>query len=108
MPTFGDWDMLPQLHAFMLEALRWRPPAPLGMFLLELERHMSLIYACIQGFPHRAMKDIIWVCTLVLLPDLLAAVLMIIMLQRGQCIPAGATVIGSHWYVLHVVQCTHL
>lgn len=51
--------MLPQLHAFMLEALRWRPPAPLG-------------------FPHRAIKDIIW---------------------RGQYIPAGATVIGCHWAI---------
>ena len=29
-PTFADWDMLPHLHAFMLEALRWRPVAPLG------------------------------------------------------------------------------
>jgi len=59
VPTFGDWDMLPQLHAFMLEALRWRPVTPIG-------------------FAHRAMKDIIW---------------------KGQCIPAGATVIGCHWAI---------
>ncbi|KAF8448802.1 cytochrome P450 [Boletus edulis BED1] len=58
-PTFEDWDMLPQLHAFMLEALRWRPVAPLG-------------------FAHRATKDIIW---------------------SGQCIPAGATVVGCHWAI---------
>ncbi|KAF9225701.1 cytochrome P450 [Gyrodon lividus] len=30
------------------------------------------------GFPHRATKDIIW---------------------RGQCIPAGATVLGCHWAI---------
>ncbi|KAG9313182.1 cytochrome P450 [Chiua virens] len=59
VPTFEDWDMLPQLQAFVLEALRWRPVTP-------------------QGFAHRATKDIIW---------------------KGQCIPAGATVIGSHWAI---------
>ncbi|KAF8555883.1 cytochrome P450 [Imleria badia] len=59
VPTFGDRDMLPQLHAFILEALRWRPLAPIGI-------------------AHRAMKDIIW---------------------GGQCIPAGATVIGCHWAI---------
>ena len=37
VPTFGDWDMLPQLHAFMLEALRWRPVAPVGMCLSRIE-----------------------------------------------------------------------
>jgi len=50
---------LPQLHAFVSEAMRWRPPTPLG-------------------FAHRAMKDIVW---------------------RGQCIPAGATVMGCHWAI---------
>ncbi|EGN92985.1 hypothetical protein SERLA73DRAFT_190373 [Serpula lacrymans var. lacrymans S7.3] len=40
-PTFSDQDMLPQLHAFTLEALRWRPVTPIG-------------------FAHRATKDIIW------------------------------------------------
>lgn len=29
--SFGDLDMLPQLQAFILEALRWRPVTPLGM-----------------------------------------------------------------------------
>jgi cytochrome P450 len=40
-PTFEDMDMLPQLQAFLLEAIRWRPIAVLG-------------------FAHRATKDIIW------------------------------------------------
>ncbi|KAF9233850.1 cytochrome P450 [Melanogaster broomeanus] len=58
-PTFEDSSTLPQLHAFILEAHRWRPVAPLGL-------------------AHRATRDIIW---------------------RGQCIPAGATVYGSHWAI---------
>ncbi|KIJ11532.1 hypothetical protein PAXINDRAFT_84362 [Paxillus involutus ATCC 200175] len=41
VPTFEDWDQLPQLHAFISEALRWRPIIPLG-------------------FAHRATKDIVW------------------------------------------------
>ncbi|KAG2035975.1 cytochrome P450 [Suillus americanus] len=42
MPTFNDSSSLPQLHAFLLEALRWRPIVRIG-------------------FPHRATKDILWV-----------------------------------------------
>ncbi|KAF9223307.1 cytochrome P450 [Gyrodon lividus] len=40
-PTFEDWSQLPQLHAFVSEALRWRPIVSIG-------------------FSHRATKDIIW------------------------------------------------
>ncbi|KAG1740507.1 cytochrome P450 [Suillus paluster] len=40
-PIFGDSSSLPQLHAFLLEAFRWRPVIRIG-------------------FPHRATKDIIW------------------------------------------------
>ncbi|KAG2068658.1 cytochrome P450 [Suillus decipiens] len=40
-PTFQDSSSLPQLHAFLLEALRWRPIVRIG-------------------FPHRATKDIFW------------------------------------------------
>ncbi|KAG1768299.1 cytochrome P450 [Suillus occidentalis] len=39
-PTFSDSSSLPQLHAFLLEALRWRPIVRIG-------------------FPHRAIKDIV-------------------------------------------------
>ncbi|KAG1819871.1 cytochrome P450 [Suillus subaureus] len=41
VPTFNDSSSLPQLHAFLLEALRWRPIVRIG-------------------FPHRATKDIFW------------------------------------------------
>ncbi|KAG2076145.1 cytochrome P450 [Suillus decipiens] len=41
VPTFQDSSSLPQLHAFLLEALRWRPIVPIG-------------------FPHRATEDIFW------------------------------------------------
>ncbi|KAG1797149.1 cytochrome P450 [Suillus variegatus] len=40
-PTFNDSSSLPQLHAFLLETLRWRPIVRIG-------------------FPHRATKDILW------------------------------------------------
>ncbi|KAF9235334.1 cytochrome P450 [Melanogaster broomeanus] len=41
LPTFEDSDELPQLHAFISEALRWRPVTP-------------------TGISHRATEDIIW------------------------------------------------
>ncbi|KAG1840973.1 cytochrome P450 [Suillus tomentosus] len=41
LPTFADQEMLPQVTAFMLESLRWRP-------------------ITLGGFAHRATKDIIW------------------------------------------------
>ncbi|KAF9231633.1 cytochrome P450 [Melanogaster broomeanus] len=40
-PSFENWCTLTKLHAFSLEALRWRPVNPLGV-------------------PHRAAKDVIW------------------------------------------------
>ncbi|KAF9241889.1 cytochrome P450 [Melanogaster broomeanus] len=40
-PTFMDSNELPQLHAFISEALRWRPVMPIG-------------------FVHRATKEIVW------------------------------------------------
>ncbi|OBZ68871.1 O-methylsterigmatocystin oxidoreductase [Grifola frondosa] len=40
-PTFADQDMLPEVTAYALEVLRWRPVAA-------------------QGFAHKATKDIIW------------------------------------------------
>ncbi|KAG2099581.1 cytochrome P450 [Suillus discolor] len=41
LPTFADQEMLPQVTAFILESLRWRP-------------------VTLGGFAHRATKDIIW------------------------------------------------
>ncbi|KAJ8588373.1 cytochrome P450 [Rhizopogon salebrosus TDB-379] len=41
LPTFGDQEILPQVTAFILESMRWRPVA-------------------VGGVPHRANKDIIW------------------------------------------------
>ncbi|KAG1812011.1 cytochrome P450 [Suillus variegatus] len=41
LPTFSDQEMLPQVTAFILESLRWRPVS-------------------IGGFAHRATKDMIW------------------------------------------------
>jgi len=41
VPNWQDFESLPQVHAFVSEALRWRPVAPIG-------------------FAHRATQDIIW------------------------------------------------
>ncbi|KAI0308523.1 cytochrome P450, partial [Amylostereum chailletii] len=41
LPTFADWDALPQAHAFFLEVFRWRP-------------------ATVSGMQHRAIEDIIY------------------------------------------------
>lgn len=41
-PTFDDYSSLPQIEAFMLECLRWRPVTTLG-------------------FAHRASTDIVYV-----------------------------------------------
>ncbi|KIJ67571.1 hypothetical protein HYDPIDRAFT_174012 [Hydnomerulius pinastri MD-312] len=41
VPTFDDYESLPVTRAFMLESMRWRPLAPMGL-------------------PHRATQDIIW------------------------------------------------
>ncbi|KAG2072928.1 cytochrome P450 [Suillus decipiens] len=59
LPMFDDKEMLPQVTAFILESMRWRPVS-------------------FAGFPHRATKDIVW---------------------NNYLIPAGATVIGSHWAI---------
>ncbi|KAG2072919.1 hypothetical protein BDR04DRAFT_1141430 [Suillus decipiens] len=40
LPTFEDQEMLPQVTAFILESMRWRPVS--------------------FGFAHRATKDIVW------------------------------------------------
>ncbi|KAG1854460.1 cytochrome P450 [Suillus subalutaceus] len=41
LPTFDDQEVLPQVTAFMLESMRWRPVS-------------------LGGFAHRATKDIVW------------------------------------------------
>ncbi|KAG0697790.1 cytochrome P450 [Suillus ampliporus] len=71
LPTFGDQEMLPQVTAFMLESLRWRPVSVGGTF-------DAAIINLVLGFAHRATKDIIW---------------------KNYLIPAGATVVGNHWAI---------
>jgi len=58
-PSISDEELLPTVTAFMLECARWRPIS-------------------INGFPHRATRDIYW---------------------HDYCIPKGSTVIGSHWCI---------
>ena len=74
-PTFSDRDSLPQTMAFVHETFRWRPVTA-------------------GGFPHRATRDIIWVClpfvNLLKLTD---------RHQNGYIIPSGSIVIGNVWSV---------
>ncbi|KAG0700990.1 cytochrome P450 [Suillus ampliporus] len=68
-PTFADQESLPGMHAFIFEALRWRPIA-------------SNVYNIhIAGVPHRTSKDVIWAS------------------NENYCIPAGTTVFGNHWAI---------
>lgn len=41
-PSYSDWDLVPQVHAFYLEAARWRPGVA-------------------GGFQHSTTKGILWV-----------------------------------------------
>ncbi|KAG2368400.1 cytochrome P450, partial [Suillus spraguei] len=68
-PTFQDSNSFTQLHAFLLEALRWRP-------IVLNSAYSCMMLTCSSGFPHRATKDIFW---------------------QGFCIPEGAIVYGCHW-----------
>jgi hypothetical protein len=70
--------MLPQVAAFILEYLRWRPVNISGtLWVLPLCAKVEVdSFRGQPGVPHRAMKDIVW---------------------RNYVIPEGATVIGSHW-----------
>lgn len=47
------------MQAFILEALRWRPVNPIGKSIMYIQDHLV---DGIPGLPHRATKDIIWVC----------------------------------------------
>lgn len=35
VPTWEDSESLPQVHAYVLETLRWRPVTPIGERLVE-------------------------------------------------------------------------
>ena len=39
VPTWEDYESLPQVHAFVLETLRWRPVVPMGGCFSEYEDH---------------------------------------------------------------------
>lgn len=67
--------MLPQVIAFTLESLRWRP-VNVGMLASLTDLHHGRLMKSQQGIAHRATKDVIW---------------------QNYVIPEGATVIGNHW-----------
>ncbi|KAF8549342.1 cytochrome P450 [Imleria badia] len=48
-PTWEDSESLPQVHAYVLETLRWRPVTPTGALTVLA-----------TGVPHRATQDIVW------------------------------------------------
>lgn len=79
VPSISDQEMLPQVTAFMLESLRWRPVSIGGARHLLTRRPCGEHLMHAAGFAHRATTDIVW---------------------ENYLIPKGATVIGNHWYVL--------
>ena len=38
VPSWEDYESLPQVHAFVLEALRWRPVLPIGEWFFRQGR----------------------------------------------------------------------
>ena len=38
VPTWDDYESLPQVHAFVLETLRWRPVGRIGEGFSEIGR----------------------------------------------------------------------
>lgn len=95
-PTFADWASLVELQAFILEALRWRPVNPFGLYLPScLLVHTNVKHTCCDhrctssGFQRRLLGRFFrWSGDSIVLN---------MALQNGYCIPAGATVFGNHW-----------
>lgn len=78
--------MLPQVTAFVLESLRWRPVIIGGPFI-HSDARVCAHLTHVLGFAHRATADIKW---------------------KNYVIPKGATVIGNHWYVQKAVFVTRV
>lgn len=68
VPTFADWDALPEVCAFVQEVYRWRPVTPLGAYLRfpqtnYWDEELLILGVRFTGFVHRATKDVSWVRT---------------------------------------------
>ena len=66
VPSWEDSESLPQVHAYVLEALRWRPILSMGECFLRIWGHQIDCTYLTIGFAHRATQDIVWVCHLAL------------------------------------------
>ncbi|KAG0697943.1 cytochrome P450 [Suillus ampliporus] len=75
-PAFTDEQSLPRLHAFISEALRWRPLVPMGNYVPSF--YLMLIAHLHEGVPHRTTTEVVW---------------------EKYRIPAGTTVFGNHWSI---------
>ena len=86
VPTWEDSESLPQVHAYVLEILRWRPITPIGVYFQSRE----IARLTLHTVPLRTLSGYVAQYSL-------DQWLRLSIPQRDQCIPAGAIVIGSHW-----------
>ncbi|KAK0183611.1 cytochrome P450 [Armillaria mellea] len=71
--------VLPYINAVVLEALRWNPAVPMGMrFHIHESEFITASFGL--GVPHCSVKEDVY---------------------RGYYIPAGVTVLGNVWAILH-------
>ncbi|PBK75827.1 cytochrome P450 [Armillaria solidipes] len=79
LPNFDDRPQLPYIEAILSEALRWNPVVPMGIHL-QVTRTLPRLIGFDVGIPHRNLQEDVY---------------------RGYYIPAGTTIIGNTWAMLH-------
>jgi cytochrome P450 len=79
LPTFDDENELPYVGAIVKEVFRWHPVVPLGDFPAHETFDICQLILFV-AIPHRLTEDDVY---------------------EGYLIPAGSTVIGNAWAILH-------
>lgn len=82
LPLFSDRDDLPYVDAMLREIIRFGPPVPLGMALLNIltsrTRSLMVLMLYLPGAPHCVTEDDVY---------------------DGMLIPKNSIVVANLWYV---------